>query len=178
MKLRVLLGLTCAVWAGPVWADPDCSGPNPPAVCLGGGGGVPGPAGPAGPQGEPGIQGPAGPPGVGLPGKDGKDGKDGSAGVQGSQGLPGATGPQGSPGRDFDMGRALALSSALSMPVWLGDRETLRLSGGIGFSDSGDTALGVSGILRFDRNWAGFVGGAISPDGKAGAGHAGVSVGW
>jgi hypothetical protein len=120
--------------------------------------GTPGPQGPAGPQGDPGDPGPAG-----IDGKDGKDGIDGLNGIN---------------GRDADIDTALALSSALSMPVWLGDSETVRISGGVGFSNGGETAIGATSVVRIDRTLSGFIGGAVSTDGGEWAGKAGLSVGW
>lgn len=76
------------------------------------------------------------------------------------------------------MSESLALNAALSMPVWLGDNETVRISGGIGFAEGGETALGATGVVRLNRNWAGFVGGGVSTSGGAWAAKAGVSVGW
>jgi hypothetical protein len=63
------------------------------------------------------------------------------------------------------------------MPVWLQQNENFSVSGGVGFSDGG-TAVGVTGVMRLDQNWAGFAGGAVSDDGKLWAGKAGVRVGW
>ena len=64
------------------------------------------------------------------------------------------------------------------MPTWLGDNETVRLSGGVGFSDGGQTAIGATGVVRIDKSVAGFVGGAVSSDDGKWAAKAGVSVGW
>lgn len=76
------------------------------------------------------------------------------------------------------MNEALALSSALSLPAWLESNENYALTGGVGFSDGGETALGVTGIVRIEGSVSGFVGGAISSDGNNWAGKAGVRVGW
>ena len=63
------------------------------------------------------------------------------------------------------------------MPVWLGDSEKVRISGGLGFGQGGELAVGATGVVRVDKNVAGFVGGAVGDGGKW-AGKAGVSVGW
>ncbi len=76
------------------------------------------------------------------------------------------------------MSESLALNSALSLPVWLETNENFSLSGGLGFSEGGETALGVTGIVRIEKSVSGFVGGAWSTDGGAWAGKAGVRVGW
>jgi len=94
---------------------------------------------------------------------------DGASGVDGMDGKDGA---------DFNVNKTLALDAALSMPTWLQQNETVRLSGGLGFSEGGETALGATGVMRLDENWAGFVGGAVSTNGGAWAGNAGLSVGW
>jgi hypothetical protein len=60
----------------------------------------------------------------------------------------------------------------------LQQNENFSITGGVGFSDGGETAIGVTGIMRLDKNWAGFVGGAVSTDGGEWAGKAGVRVGW
>lgn len=102
--------------------------------------------------------------------------------MQGPKGDKGDTGPQGPAGlngRDFDLGKSLAMSAALSVPVWLGDSESVRISGGLGFSNGGDTALGITGVVRLDKNVAGFAGAAVSTSGGGDvAGKVGVSVGW
>lgn len=76
-----------------------------------------------------------------------------------------------------DLEKSLALSAAASMPVWLGDAEKGRISGGMTVSEHGETAIGATGVFRINKNWAGFVGGAIASDGDAKLGRAGVSVG-
>lgn len=143
-----------------------------------------GPEGPQGPQGETGLQGPQGEKGdKGDTGATGATGETGAQGVQGKQGVAGKDGLNGIDGKDgadFDMDRALALSSAMSMPVWLGDSESFRISGGVGFSE-GESALGGTAVFRLspiDRNLSGFVGGAISSDGDDWGGKAGLSYGW
>jgi hypothetical protein len=159
-----------------------------------------GPIGPQGPQGvagndgadgqdgqdgadgAPGAQGPVGPQGIqGVAGTDGADGQDGAPGPQGPKGDKGDKGDQGvkgADGKDFDFDKSLALSAALSIPAYLEPQEKVSLTGGVGVSSGGDTAFGLKGMLRLNKNWAGFVGGAISEDGENGAGTAGVRVGW
>jgi hypothetical protein len=114
---------------------------------------------------------------TGPKGDKGDKGEKGDAGPQGPAGVAGSDGKDGLNGRDFDMGKSLAISAALSIPAWLGDSETVRISGGLGFSDGGDTALGATAIVRIDKNLAGFVGGAVGMNGGA-AGKAGISYGW
>lgn len=71
-----------------------------------------------------------------------------------------------------------ALAAALSTPVWLEADERFAISGGLGFSD-GATALGATGIIRFDKNWSGFAGGAFSTDDSdLWAAKAGLRLGW
>jgi len=168
MNRTLLLTALALCLSSPALADPpegvgaqnDCS-PGSPAFdgFCGVGANTPGPkgdTGETGPQGEPGPQGEQG-----VAGKDGVDGKDGV---------------NGKDGKDFDMDESLALSSALSMPVWLGDQENFAVSGGVGFSES-NTAFGATGVMRLDKNWSGFVGGAVS-EGGSWAGKAGARVGW
>ncbi|WP_414461754.1 hypothetical protein [Hyphomicrobium sp. DY-1] len=128
---------------------------------------------PAGPAGSPGVD-----------GRDGIDGKDGSPGVAGKDGkdstLPGPQGARGLPGRDgrdFDEDDALALSAALSPPVWLGDNEKVRISIGTGFTGSA-AAVGATGVVRINSALAGFVGGAVSAESGDAVGKAGISIGW
>lgn len=73
--------------------------------------------------------------------------------------------------------QALAVAAALSAPAWLGDKENFSLSGGLGFSD-GETAIGATGLLRFNQTLSGYLGGATSTDGDAWAGKAGLRIGW
>ena len=149
-----------------------------------------GPQGPQGPQGEAGPQGPQGEKGdkgdtgatgaAGETGAQGAQGEQGLAGKDGTNGKDGVDGKDGRDGADFDMDRALALSSAMSMPVWLGDSESFRVSGGVGFAE-GETALGGTAVFRLspiDKNLSGFVGGAVSSDGNDWGGKAGLSYGW
>jgi hypothetical protein len=141
------------------------------------GSGEPGEPGPQGPQGEPGEQGVAGPTGPqGDTGPQGPQGETGPQGIAGLDGKDGVDGKNGLNGRDFDMDEALALGSALSMPTWLQQNENFAISGGVGFSES-NTAFGATGVVRFDKNWSGFVGGAVS-EGGAWTGKAGARVGW
>lgn len=95
--------------------------------------------------------------------------------------LPGPTGPTGATGAkgdSFDVNNALALDAALSMPAWLQQNENFSISGGVGFAES-SAAIGVTGVMRLDKNWSGFAGGGISTeDDDIWAGKAGVRVGW
>ena len=71
-----------------------------------------------------------------------------------------------------------ALAAALSTPVWLEAGEQFAISGGLGFSD-GATALGATGLLRLDKNWSAFAGGAFSTDNSSfWSGKVGARVGW
>ena len=63
------------------------------------------------------------------------------------------------------------------MPAWLENQENFSISGGIGFSE-GEVAVGATGIMRLNKGVSGFVGGAISQDGRDWAGKAGMRVGW
>ena len=63
------------------------------------------------------------------------------------------------------------------MPVWLETQEKFAMSAGVGFSDDGDAAFGISGVMRLDKNTAAFGGVAVGEDGRW-AGKAGVRVGW
>jgi hypothetical protein len=131
-----------------------------------------------GPKGDKGDQGLPG--NDGAPGKDGKDGLPGAKGDTGPQGQPGVAGKDGINGlngRNFDEGDALALSAALSPPVWLGDNEKVRISIGTGFTEDA-AAVGATGVVRIDGALAGFVGGAVSAETGAWAGKAGISVGF
>lgn len=77
---------------------------------------------------------------------------------------------------EIDQGTALA--AAMSSPVWLGDSETFRVSGGVGFTDDA-AALGLNGLYRINRNVAAFGGAALSTDDTSNwSGRAGLSVGW
>ena len=79
---------------------------------------------------------------------------------------------------NFDLDKSFALNSALSLPAWLEKGENFSLTGGVGFSGGGETAIGVTGIMRIEGSVSGFVGGAVSSDGNNWAGKAGVRVGW
>jgi hypothetical protein len=176
--------------------QPPCQGAQGPA-------GPTGPAGPQGPQGDVGPQGPQGDVGPagsagadGAPGANGADGAAGPAGANGTNGIdgaqgpagadgtngqdgtPGATGAAGANGKDFDFDRALAITQAASMPVWLGDKENFRVSGGLGFSGGGETAVGATGVMRIEKGVSAFAGGAVDSRGKDWSGKAGLSVGW
>ena len=106
------------------------------------------------------------------------DASDGADGMDGMDGADGADGADGKDGMDYQSDEALALGAALSMPVWLQQNETGRISGGLGFGEGGETAVGATGVVRIDKNWAAFGGGAVSTQGGAWAGKAGVSYGW
>lgn len=76
-------------------------------------------------------------------------------------------------------GDLLALSAALSTPVWLEAGERFAVSGGLGFSGDGDTAVGATGVMRFDRNFSGFAGAAVGTENTDNwAGKVGVRAGF
>ena len=78
--------------------------------------------------------------------------------------------------KEIDQGTALA--AAMSAPVWLGEGETFRISGGVGFTD-GEAAVGATGLYKLNRNWAGFAGGAFSANDTSNwAGKVGISAGF
>lgn len=134
--------------------------------------------GPQGQQGEPGAQGPQGEQGAqGEKGDKGDTGETGATGAQGVAGKDGKDGINGLNGKDFDSADALAMSAALSPPVWLGDNERVRISTGVGFTDSA-AAIGATGVVRIDGALAGFAGGAVSTETGAWAAKAGLSYGW
>ena len=140
--------------------------------------GAQGPQGEQGAQGEKGDKGDAGETGAtGAQGVAGNDGKDGANGKDGVDGKNGTNGLNGRDGRDFDSADALAMSAALSPPVWLGDTERVRISTGVGFTDSA-AAVGATGVVRIDGALAGFAGGAVSTETGAWAAKAGLSYGW
>jgi hypothetical protein len=70
------------------------------------------------------------------------------------------------------------MNAALSLPAWLERGENFSLTGGVGFSGGGETAIGITGIVRIDGSVSGFVGAAVSSDGQTWAGKAGMRVGW
>jgi hypothetical protein len=77
-----------------------------------------------------------------------------------------------------DISDTLAVASALSMPIWLGDKENFAVSGGIGFSDDA-AAIGATAVARINSNLAAFAGGAVSTDNSdVWAGRAGLRLGW
>lgn len=166
MKVYAFAAVVAMALAQPVMAQEVIQGPPGPQGEVG----PAGPAGPAGPQGDVGATGPQG-----EQGPAGPAGPQGAAGPAGPRGIAGLNGKDG---KDFNFDKSLAMSSALSMPVWLGDSETVRVSGGVGFSDGGETAIGATAVVRMSKNVSGFVGGAFSSDGKDAAGKAGISVGW
>ncbi|MEQ1652210.1 MAG: hypothetical protein ABL897_06970 [Hyphomicrobium sp.] len=176
--IAISLSVVLPVGTGTAWADVEmeeddnddqehcyenCVGPPGP----------PGPAGPPGPQGNPGAQGPQGP-----AGPQGAAGIQGPSGPQGAQGPVGPAGANGAAGQDFDADETLALNAAISLPSWLENHESYSLSGGLGFSEGGETAVGVTGIMRLQGSTAGFAGGAVSTEGGTWAGKVGVRVGW
>jgi len=61
-------------------------------------------------------------------------------------------------------GELLAVAAALSTPVWLEEGERFAISGGLGFSADGDTALGATAIVRIDKGLSAYAGGAFSTD--------------
>ncbi len=78
----------------------------------------------------------------------------------------------------FDASDALALSAALSTPVWLGDKENFAISGGLGFTD-GAAALGATGVVRINQSLSAFAGAAVSTDNSdVWAGKIGGRIGW
>lgn len=86
--------------------------------------------------------------------------------------------PTSAPPPAFDPSETLAVASALSMPIWLGDNEQFAVSGGLGFSDD-STALGGNVAFRISKNLAGFAGGAFSTESSdLWAGRAGLRFGW
>jgi hypothetical protein len=73
---------------------------------------------------------------------------------------------------------ALAVSAALSSPVWLETGERASVSGGLGFTED-STAIGLNGIYRIDKGLSGFAGGAMSTsETDVWAGKAGLRLGW
>lgn len=78
----------------------------------------------------------------------------------------------------YDPADAIALASALSTPIWLGDSEQFAVSGGLGFSDDA-AAVGGNVAFRISKNLAGFAGGAVSTESSdLWAGRAGLRFGW
>ena len=76
-------------------------------------------------------------------------------------------------------GDLLAIGAAMANPVWLEANERFAVSGGLGFSGDGDTAVGATGVMRFDRNVSGYAGAAVGTENTdLWAGKAGVRVGW
>jgi hypothetical protein len=72
----------------------------------------------------------------------------------------------------------MAISAALSTPVWLESGERFSVSGGLGFTED-STAVGATGLMRFDKTFSGFAGGAVSTDDTdMWAGKAGIRAGW
>jgi hypothetical protein len=72
----------------------------------------------------------------------------------------------------------MAISAALSTPVWLESGERFSVSGGLGFTED-STAVGATGLMRFDKTFSGFAGGAVSTDDTdMWAGKLGVRAGW
>ncbi len=78
--------------------------------------------------------------------------------------------------KEIDQGTALA--AAMSAPVWLGEGETFRISGGVGFTD-GEAAVGATGLYKINKNLAGYAGGAVATSNSdVWSAKAGLSVGW
>lgn len=126
---------------------------------IGGPPGPAGPAGPAGPQGPQGIQGPQGPAGA-----------TGPAGPQGPAGPPGpGLSPTTINNFTIAVDRSLALSLALSQPVWLETHENFAVSGGFGYTND-QAAFGFTGVMRLSRNLSGYGGIAVLPYGGVGWG--------
>lgn len=177
ISIAALLSMIMMFAATAAYAQQNCNANPSQPFCQG----TPGPQGPQGIQGEVGPQGPAGPTGpqglIGPQGEIGLTGPQGEQGVAGINGIDGKDGINGLNGRDFDMDQALAIGAALSMPVWLGETENFRISTGLGFSE-GETAFGATGVIRMDKNWAGFLGAAVGAEGSAWAGKAGLSFGF
>jgi hypothetical protein len=171
---RISLLFVLAFCAQSAHADPDCSQPNPPAVCLGGGG-APGPQGPAGPQGPKGDPGPTGPAGAtGATGPQGPTGATGATGPKGDKGDPGIQGP---PGTDANADKGLALSMAMGAPIWLEHKENFAVSGSWGHYED-RSAFAIAGAARIQGGLSvnGAVG--IADDGRAIGSRVGVRYGW
>ena len=149
-----------------------------------------GPAGPAGPQGPqgiqgiPGAQGPAG--SQGLTGPTGATGPQGVAGVNGSNGAAGpagATGPQGPqgdvgpPGLNANADMGVAVSIAMSSPIWLQQGEKFAVSGSWGQFE-GRHALGLTGVAKLDTNLDFHAGVGIGEGGKSFGSRVGFRYGW
>jgi hypothetical protein len=100
----------------------------------------------------------------------------------GPPGPPGGpSGPQGPAGAgiNFDPGKIIAFSAAFSQPAWLEKGENFSLSGGFGFAGTGETAYGVTGIMRLGPHVAGFAGGAMDTQGgRLWGGKVGARIGW
>ena len=71
---------------------------------------------------------------------------------------------------------SFAVSAALSQPTWLEPHENFAVSGGLGFTGDG-AAIGITGVMRLDRNVSAFAGAAVAPSGNW-AGRVGARVGW
>jgi hypothetical protein len=79
---------------------------------------------------------------------------------------------------ETDLSETLALSAALSNPVWLESGERFAVSGGLGFAD-GASAFGATGLVRIEKGISAYGGGAVSTeDSDVWAGKAGLRVGW
>jgi hypothetical protein len=113
---------------------------------------------------------------------------NGCTGVPGPPGPPGPSGPAGPPGTagspgsvsilNFNPGSLIAFDAALSHPAWLEKGENFSLTGGFGFSQYGDTALGLTGIMRLGPHAAGFGSMAVGPSDRLWGGRAGLRLGW
>lgn len=150
-KLLAALAVSIALTSGAIAESQNCEA-NPSQPFCGGG--------------EPGPPGPQGPPGA-----------NGAQGEPGEQGPPGPPGPAGRDAAGIDTGDLEALGAAMSMPAWLETDENYSISGGVGFSEGGSTALGATGVVRIDKNIAGFVGFAVTDQGTW-AGKVGARIGF
>jgi hypothetical protein len=85
---------------------------------------------------------------------------------------------QSIPGVSFNPGEALALAAALSEPAWLEKGERYSMSGGMGFSQDGSTAFGITGIMRVGSNAAAFGSVGASTTHGIWGGRLGARLGW
>lgn len=161
-KLLAALAVSIALTTGAIAEPQNCEANPDQPFCSG----QPGPPGPPGDPGQPGPPGPQGPPGA--------DGAQGEPGEPGPRGLPG---PAGRDAAGIDSGDLEALGAAMSMPAWLETDENYSISGGVGFAESGSTAVGVTGVVRIDKGTSGFVGFAVTDQGTW-AGKVGARIGF
>lgn len=111
-----------------------------------------------------------------MAGETGPAGEAGAAGIAGKDGVDGKDAVGGITVDDLD--ESMAVGAAMSMPVWLEPSENFAVSGGLGFSEGGATAIGATGVARIDKSISAFVGGAVSTNGQHWVGKAGVRIGW